>query len=139
MTAHTDDSPFSALGRVVVLVDDQDAALAFCRDVLGFRVLHDGTAGGHRFPHIGLPGQEPAGVWLMASAGDREREPAGRQSGGRPLLVLYASDLDAVRERLRRHGVRVRGERDEADSRSLHLAGLCGNVIIAAELRAPAA
>ncbi|OII66287.1 hypothetical protein BJP40_13720 [Streptomyces sp. CC53] len=75
----------------------------------------------------------------MAAAGDRGRELVGRRSGGRLLLVLYTPDLDTVRERLRRHGVRVRGVRDEADSRSLHLAGLCGNVIIAAELRAPAA
>lgn len=126
---------FSGLGRVVVLVDDPDAALAFYRDVLGFCVLHDQTTGGYRYLHVGVPGQDVVGIWLMTTTSDQEHNLVGRQCGGQPLLVLYTADLDVVRKHLRGHGVRVWNEREDADSRSLHLADLYGNVIIVAQLR----
>ncbi|WP_079125146.1 VOC family protein [Streptomyces lushanensis] len=129
---------FSGLGRVVVLVGDPDAALAFYQGVLGFRVLHDRTADGYRYVHVGVPGQEAVGLWLMTATGERERGLIGRQCGDQPLLVLYTADLDAVREHLREHGVRTWNEREDEDSRSLHLADLYGNVIIVAQLSEPA-
>jgi predicted enzyme related to lactoylglutathione lyase len=135
MTPHAGKSLFSALGRVVVLVDDPDAALAFYGGVLGFCVLHDQTTDGYRYVHIGVSGQEAVGLWLMTATSDRERELIGRQCGDQPLLVLYTGDLDVVREHLRGHGVRVWNEREDADSRSLHLADLYGNVIIVAQVR----
>lgn len=137
MTAPSGDSLFSALGRMVLLVDDLDPALAFYRDVLGFSVLFDQTADGYRYLHIGVPGQEAAGLWLMPAGTDRERELIGRQSGGRPLLVLYTADLDRVRDRLREHGVRMWSEQEDTGSRSLHFADLYGNVIVVAQLRRP--
>ncbi|MGI5160151.1 VOC family protein [Microbispora sp. CA-102843] len=39
---------FSSVGRVVVLVDDPDEALAFYGDVLGFTVLPAAVRGGCR-------------------------------------------------------------------------------------------
>ncbi|MFI2612972.1 VOC family protein [Kitasatospora sp. NPDC018619] len=140
MTTH-DDTPrlFSGLGRVVVLVADQDAALSFYRDVLGFRVLHDRTAAdGYRFLHVGLPGQAGVGLWLMPAADGPDRALVGRQAGAQPLLVLYAPDLDAVRARLHAHGVRTWDEREDGDSRSLHLADLYGNELVAVQLHEPA-
>ncbi|SDP54027.1 hypothetical protein SAMN04487981_1261 [Streptomyces sp. cf386] len=79
--------------------------------------------------------QDVVGLWLMTATSERERELIGRQCGGQPLLVLYTADLDAVREHLRGHGVRVWNERQDADSRSLHLADLYGNVIVVAQVR----
>lgn len=134
MTSLADESLFSALGRVVVLVDDPDKALAFYRDVLGFRVLHDQTADGYRYLHMGVPGQEATGLWLMPATGDAERDLIGRQCGGQPLLVLYTSDLTRVSDHLHAHGVRVWNEREDTSSRSLHLADLYGNVIVVAQL-----
>ncbi|MDO0938985.1 VOC family protein [Streptomyces sp. DG2A-72] len=138
MTPHAEKSLLLGLGRVVVLVDDPDAALAFYRGALGFCVLHDQVADGYRYLHIGVPGQEAVGLWLMTATSDRERELIGKQCGGQPLLVLYTADLDTVREHLLGHGVRVWNEREDADSRSLHLADLYGNVIIVAQVRDPA-
>ena len=139
MTPRVDQSLFSALGRVVVLVDDPDAALNFYRDILGFCVLHDQTTDAYRYLHIAVPGQEVVGLWLMTATSDRERELIGRQCGGQPLLVLYTADLNGVREHLHGHGVRVWNEREDPDSRSLHLADLYGNVIIVAQVHEPAA
>ncbi|MEU6430057.1 VOC family protein [Microbispora sp. NPDC046973] len=130
----TGETPFSAIGRMVVLVDDPDEALAFYRDVLGFAVLHDYVAGGYRFLHIGLPGQEGVGLWLMPITSEQQRGLIGRQTGGQPLLVLYTPDLDVVAKRLREHGVRVWDEREDPGSRSLHFADLYGNVIVVAHL-----
>jgi catechol 2,3-dioxygenase-like lactoylglutathione lyase family enzyme len=115
---------FSGLGRVVVRVADQEAALRFYRDVLGFDVLHDSDVDGFRYLHVGVPGQEGTGVWLMPDL------------GGQPHLVLYTDDLDAVRTRLAAEGVEVWGERDDAAGRSLHFRDVAGNVIVAAELPA---
>jgi predicted enzyme related to lactoylglutathione lyase len=122
----------TSLARVVVLVEDQDAALAFYRDALGFETLHDAEAGGLRYLHAGPPGGG-AGVWLLpAGAGDRAL--VGRQAGDHPLLVLHVADLDATRERLAAHGVAVFRERTDGDSRSLQFRDVAGNVIVAAEL-----
>ena len=134
MTPSLGTSLFSALGRVVVIVDDLDPALAFYRDVLGFSVLYDQAGGGYRYLHLAVPGQEGVGLWLMTATTDRERALVGQQCGGQPLLVLYTTDLDPVSKHLREHGVRVWNEREDADSRSLHFADLYGNVIVAAQL-----
>ncbi|MFD7256527.1 VOC family protein [Streptomyces sp. NPDC059874] len=133
MAPSSDQNLFSALGRVVVLVADAEAALDFYRDVLGFSVLHDQTADGYRYLHIGLPGQAHVGLWLMPATTAWERDLIGRQCGGQPLLVLYTADVERTGRHLRDHGVRVWGEREEDESRSLHFADLYGNVIVAAQ------
>lgn len=115
---------FRAIARVVVLVEDQEAALAFYRDVVGAAVLHDETAGGFRFLHVGFPGHT-TGIWLM---------PGAPQPGDQPQVVLCTSDLDRVRERLSAHGVDVWAERDDHTGRSLHFLDVAGNVIVAAEI-----
>ncbi|MFF0576341.1 VOC family protein [Streptosporangium saharense] len=131
MIATSQKTLLSAVGRMVLSVGDLDVALAFYRDVLGFAVLHDQTDGGYRYLHVGLPGQEPVGVWLMP-VGD---PPGGSPGGGRPSLVLYTADLGRLATRLAEYGVRVWNEREDADSRSLHLADPDGNTLIVVELR----
>ena len=105
------------IGRVVVGVSDQDEALAFYRDVLGFQVLHDSDDEGFRYLHMGVPGQPHTGVWLMPGAAEHDR----------PLLVLYADDLAAVVASLERHGVRTWARTET----SLHFRDCCGNVLVA--------
>jgi predicted enzyme related to lactoylglutathione lyase len=125
---------FRDLGRVVLLVEDQEEALAFYRDVLGFETLHDEDVGGFRYLHIGLPGRRTAGIWLMPPASDEERRLVGRQAGSQPLLVLYTDDLDGVQRQLAAHDVDVWAQRADDSGRSLHFRDLAGNVIVAAEL-----
>ena len=108
---------FRAIGRVVIGVSDQDEALAFYRDVLGFEVLHDSDEEGFRYLHMGVPGQAHTGAWLMPGTAEHDR----------PLLVLYADDLAAVRKVLRRHRVATWAETDT----SLHFRDCCGNVLVA--------
>lgn len=109
---------FRGIGRMVVGVSDQDEALAFYRDVLGFVVLHDSDEEGFRYLHMGVPGQPGTGVWLMPGAAEHDR----------PLLVLFTEDLAGVVSALERHGV----ERWAETATSLHFRDCCGNVIVAA-------
>ena len=109
---------FRAIGRMVVGVSDQDEALAFYRDVLGFVVLHDSDEEGFRYLHMGLPGQPDTGIWLMPGAAEHDR----------PLLVLFTDDLAAIVESLKRHGVDTWAR----TATSLHFRDCCGNVIVAA-------
>jgi predicted enzyme related to lactoylglutathione lyase len=125
---------FRDLGRVVLLVDDHQKALAFYRDVLGFETLHDEDVAGLRYLHVGLPGQPTVGIWLMPPMTDEERGLVGRQAGNQPLLVLYTDDLDEVRQQLAAHDVDVWAERADDSSRSLHFRDVAGNVVVAAEL-----
>jgi catechol 2,3-dioxygenase-like lactoylglutathione lyase family enzyme len=125
---------FRDLGRVVLLVEDQEEALGFYRDVLGFEALHDEEVAGFRYLHIGLPGQATTGIWLMPPSTDEERRLVGRQAGNQPLLVLYTDDLDDVRRRLAAHDVGVWAEHADDGSRSLHFRDVAGNVVVAAEL-----
>jgi predicted enzyme related to lactoylglutathione lyase len=118
---------FRAIARVVVLVDDQEAALEFYRAVLGFVTLHDEDVGGFRYLHVGLPGQPTTGLWLM---------PGTPHAGDQPHIVLCTSDLDRTRQALAAHGVEVWAERDDDTGRSLHFLDVAGNVIVATEIAA---
>ena len=106
-----------AIGRMVFGVSDQDEALAFYRDVLGFEVLHDSDEEGFRYLHLGVPGQKDAGIWLMPGAAEHDR----------PLLVLYVDELADMVDALRRHGVDTWAQTET----SLHFRDCCGNVLVA--------
>lgn len=124
----------TALGRTVVLAADLDAALAFYRDVLGFAVLHDAAADGYRYLHVGIPGQDGAGLWIMPATSEADRALVGRQAGDHPFLVVYSDDLDAVRATLAARHIEILNERADADSRSLHFRDALGNVLVAVQL-----
>src|SRR3954447_26571314 len=109
---------FRAIGRMVVGVSDQDEALAFYRDVLGFVVLHDEDAEGFRYLHMGIPGQPETGIWLMPGTAEDDR----------PLLVLYTDDVRRVSVSLHEHGVETWAE----SAKSLHFRDCAGNVLVAA-------
>lgn len=125
---------FRAIGRVVVLVDDQQQALGFYRDVLGFVVLHDETVDGFRLLHVGVPGQDHMGIWLLRPDSGEEHALLGRQAGEEPLLVLYTDDLDAVVDRLDDEEIEHWAHRRDGASRSVHFEDVVGNVIVAVEL-----
>lgn len=125
---------FRGIGRLVVLTDDQQQALDFYRGVLGFVVLHDSTVGDFRYLHVGVPGQEHVGLWIMPALDPTQHMLMGNQAGGGPLLVLYTDDLAAVRERLVAHGVGIWGDRTDASSASLQFRDVMGNTLIAAQL-----
>lgn len=115
-----------------VLVDDQEKALRFYTDVLGFVVKHDVPLGQDRWLTVVSP-QDPDGTELLL-------EPSGHPAAkpykealvadGIPFTQFAVDDVQAEFERLRELGVRF--TRDPAAMGPVTTAVLddtCGNLI----------
>ena len=138
------DAPPLTLGRLVVLVEDYEEALAFYRVAFGARVLYDAPApAGGRYLHVGFgaghdePDDGPAagaGIWLLrATGGDEGR--VGRQTGGEPLAVFYTLDVQAAVERAKGAGAAIVRALETADGASFaHVADLYGNVFVLVQM-----
>ncbi len=92
-----------SVANVMVPVKDQDAAIAYYTDTLGFEVRADMPFGeGERWIEVGLPGAETT----VALCVERGEWIAGRQTG----ITLATEDIDAVHARLREAGSDVDAE-----------------------------
>jgi predicted enzyme related to lactoylglutathione lyase len=135
----TIEAPPLTLGRVVVLVRDYDAALAFYRGAFGAHVLFDAPSPtGGRYLHLGFGGASGVGVWLM-QAGGSDAGRVGQQTGGEPVAVFYTPDVRAAVGRAEAAGGAIVRPVEDADGATFaHVADLYGNVFVLVEL-APAA
>ena len=96
---------------VGLYVRDQDEALAFYTDKLGFRVHTDARNGNYRWLTVQHPEQPsfqlglfaPEQPTLDAAAVQSARELLAK--GGMPPLVLVVADCKAAYERMRKAGV----------------------------------
>ena len=123
-----------------VLVDDQQKALRFYTDVLGFAKKADVPVGEHRWLTVVSP-QDPDGVELLL-------EPDGHPAAGPfkaalvddgiPFTAFAVDDVTAEFDRLRGHGVRFTQEPLEMGPVTTAVFDdTCGNLIqIVAELPA---
>ena len=104
-----------------IWVPDQDEALAFYRDVLGFEVRTDVTVpefGNMRWLSVALPGQD---IVLQLTAFDlphldeatREQIAQVLAKGYNPPLILEVDDCRATIERLRERGVDISQEPED--------------------------
>lgn len=91
-----------------VLVDDQEKALNFYRDILGFRLKHDIPMGGHRWLTLTSP-DDPDGVELVL---EPDAHPAAKPfkaaliEDGIPYTSFAVEDIHRQHVRLRDAGVR---------------------------------
>jgi len=93
----------SQLGRVIIPVSDQDAAIAFYTDKLGFTLSADQPYGeGDRWVEVTPPG---GGAAIALSRGMGEYQP-GRETG----IALSSPDPKADYEELKGKGVEVDDE-----------------------------
>ncbi|HEY7525187.1 MAG TPA: VOC family protein [Candidatus Limnocylindrales bacterium] len=93
MTARTRITDVATVGIPVV---DQDRALAFYRDQLGFEIRMDGEfGGGRRWIEVAAPGSSTS-LALVQSDGDR---PSGIDTGIRLATGDAAADHRSLRER----------------------------------------
>ena len=96
------------IGLASVLVDDQDKALRFYTDVLGFVKKHDVPVGGHRWITVVSP-ENPDGVELVL---EPDEHPAARPfkqalvEDGIPFTSFDVMDVNAEYQRLVAAGVR---------------------------------
>ena len=96
-------SRITQVGRVMVPVEDQDAAIAFYTETLGFELTADVPFGdGDRWVEVGPPGGG-ATLALVPSRGEYQ---AGRMTG----VALDTNDARAAYEDLKAKGVDVDAE-----------------------------
>ena len=115
-----------------VLVDDQDKALAFYTDVLGFRTKTDIPLGDHRWLTVVSP-EAPDGVELVL---EPDEHPAARPfkaalvEDGIPFTSFGVDDVQREYERLR--GLRVHFTQEPTAMGPVTTAvfdDICGNLI----------
>jgi predicted enzyme related to lactoylglutathione lyase len=115
-----------------VMVDDQEKALQFYTDVLGFELKQDFPVGEHRWITVISPAG-PVGVELAL-------EPIGFEfartfqhalySAGIPFTAFAVDDIQAEYERLKQRGVTIQSEPAQVGPvRVAVLDDTCGNLI----------
>ncbi|MEM8798678.1 MAG: VOC family protein [Pseudomonadota bacterium] len=115
-----------------VVVDDQDKALAFYTDTLGFQVKHDIPMGEHRWITVVSP-EEPEGVELGLEPNAHPASRAFQQAlmaDGIPWTAFQVDDLQSEIARLERKGVEITQQPTAAGE--AHIAAFndtCGNII----------
>lgn len=120
------------IGHVSVYVDDQEKALAFYTDVLGFVKKTEIPAGDFRWLTVVSP-EEPDGAELVL---EPDQHPAAQTykrtlySDGIPFAVLTVKDVPAEYERLRAAGVKFTQEPVDAGPVSMAVFDdTCGNLL----------
>jgi catechol 2,3-dioxygenase-like lactoylglutathione lyase family enzyme len=116
------------LGTVTLLVRDQDEAIGWYREALGFELAEDSKLDrGRRW--VRLRAGDGGADLLLAKPSTEEQEWAlGRAAGGRIAYFLETDDFDSMLVRMRRYGVRLLEEpRTEAYGRVVKFADLYGN------------
>jgi catechol 2,3-dioxygenase-like lactoylglutathione lyase family enzyme len=115
-----------------VLVDDQDKALRFYTDILGFTPKHDVPMGEHRWITVVSP-DDPGGTELVL---EPDEHPAAKPfkealiADGIPFTAFAVDDVHAEFERLRGLGVRFTQEPvDMGPVTTAVLEDTCGNLI----------
>lgn len=124
-----------------VLVDDQEKALRFYTEVLGFVKKQDTPAGGARWLTVVSP-EGPDDVELLLEPNGNPSvqingQPAGAAfqkalyEAGIPYTVFFVEDLNKESERLKKHGVTFVMEPAKTDwGYQAMIDDTCGNLIM---------
>jgi predicted enzyme related to lactoylglutathione lyase len=115
-----------------VYVDDQDKALRFYTDVLGFTKKADVGAGGYRWLTVVSP-EDPDGTELQLALNDNPAAKAFQQAmfeQGQPAAMLFTDDIEADHERIAGRGADfTMPPTDVTASTIAQLNDTCGNLI----------
>jgi catechol 2,3-dioxygenase-like lactoylglutathione lyase family enzyme len=123
-----------------IFVDDQEKALRFYSDLLGFKKKHDVPVGEHRWLTLVSP-DEPAGTELLL---EPDQHPAARPfmealvADGIPFTSFAVPDVHAEHGRLSALGVRfTQAPLDLGPTTTAVFEDTCGNLIQIAHRNQP--
>jgi predicted enzyme related to lactoylglutathione lyase len=120
-----------------VYVDDQQKALRFYTEVLGFVKKTDFSQGPFRWLTVGSP-ENPDGTELQLALNNNPAAKAYQQAmfqQGQPAAMFYSDDLQADYERLKAHGAEFTMPPTEVTaSKIARLNDTCGNLIQVTQL-----
>ena len=115
-----------------VYVDDQDKALRFYTEVLGFVKRTDVSQGPYRWLTVASP-EEPEGTELQLALNDNPAAKAYQQAlfhQGQPAAMFYTDDVQADYERIEARGAEFTMlPTDVTASKIAMLNDTCGNLI----------
>lgn len=102
----------NSIKSLVILVNDQQEALDFYTQKLGFEVHTDATFGeGNRWLTVNLPGRKDLEISLALARSDEARSRVGKQSDGQsPLMGFTTNDIESDIANFRANGVRLASE-----------------------------
>jgi predicted enzyme related to lactoylglutathione lyase len=115
-----------------VYVDDQDKALRFYTEVLGFTIKADFTNGTYRWLTVASP-EEPDGAELQLALNDNPAAKDYQQAmfeQGQPAAMFYTDDVQGDFERIGERGAEfTMPPTDVTGSTVAMLKDTCGNLI----------
>jgi predicted enzyme related to lactoylglutathione lyase len=121
-----------------VYVDDQEKALRFYTEVLGFVKKADFSQGSYRWLTVASP-EEPDGTQLQLALNDNPAAAAWQQATfqqSQPAAMFFTDDIDADHERMKAAGAEFTlPPTDATGSRIAMLKDGCGNLIQVTQLR----
>lgn len=119
-------------------VDDQEKALRFYADVLGFAKKDDFSNSGYRWLTVTAP-DEPEGVQPQLAANSNPAAKAFQEATyqqGQPAIMFHSDDVKADYERISAKGVQFKMKpTDVTGSTIAQLEDGCGNLVQITQLR----
>ncbi|TFJ91397.1 VOC family protein [Lentibacillus salicampi] len=121
-----------------VFVEDQDKALEFYTEVLGFQKKMDMPAGDFKWLTVVSP-EEPDGVELLLEPNDNDTAKTYQKAiyeQGIPITSFVVDNIQAEYERLKQHGVEFTAEPTETGPVTFAIFDdTCGNLIQMSQTR----
>jgi predicted enzyme related to lactoylglutathione lyase len=121
-----------------VYVDDQDKALRFYTEVLGFIKKGDFSQGPFRWLTVAAP-EDPDGTELQLALNNNPAAEAYQQAifgQGQPAVMFFTDDVDADYERMKARGAQfTMPPSDVTASKIAMLNDTCGNLIQITQLK----
>jgi predicted enzyme related to lactoylglutathione lyase len=115
-----------------VYVDDQEKALRFYTDVLGFVKKTDFSQGPYRWLTVASP-EEPDGTELQLALDDNPAAKTYQQAlfqQGQPAAMFYTDDVQADYERIKARGAEFTMPPTQVTGSTIAMANdTCGNLI----------
>lgn len=99
------------ISHITVLVKDQDEALKYYTEKLGFEKIDDEKIGDFRWLVVAPRTQKETGIILMKAETQEEKLLTGRQTGGRhSLFVLSTENFQKTYAEMKAKGVLFKNE-----------------------------
>jgi predicted enzyme related to lactoylglutathione lyase len=115
-----------------IYVDDQEKALRFYTEVLGFQKKADFTQGPFRWLTVASP-EEPAGTELQLAQNDNPAAKTYQQAifqKGQPAAMFFTDDVQADYERIEARGAEFTMPPTQATGSTIPMVNdTCGNLI----------
>src|ERR1700761_6686589 len=93
-----------------VMTSDQDEALKFYVEQLGFEVSEDKRLGDYRWLLICLPGNSEICINLEQARNEAQKAVVGKQAANLPLFSIVTDDCIADYHQMKAKGVKFEGE-----------------------------